>query len=325
MSFFEDPVSTLVRLLKRYVRVAKADGSLANVDVSSEWCNRELLKNCDGQITVGLERSEDQKLSFDGNLRRRLSFLRLNVWVTDKPEKGVVGRNMREKIRAEVMRVIHERRSKPNTVDYNFSGVGCSVGTHKAFHVASANELAPTDSNWTELTDDEYAKLWYSDDTRFSKSASNDGEYAMMLFRFKLDADAKVLKRIVLSFEGYGTAPNGNGAVIKVWNFSASAWQNAVSGSGGADETLTIVLDSNLNDYVRDGYAYLLAKTAHPSNGSTSAILHCDFAEICFTVNGITYADVHTYQDRDDVRVKPFLWRTEFIVKSWLFENVPVT
>jgi hypothetical protein len=323
LSLIEDSVITLTRLLKRYLQVVKDDGSLAVLEVSGEWYNRELLKNCDGQISVGLDRNEDQKLSFNGNLRRALSFIRVNVWVADKPEQGVVGRSMRDKIRAEVNRVIREKRNKPNVVNYNFVGVGRSTGTHKAFHTTSASELTPTDSGWTELSDSEYQKIWYSDDTRFSKSASENGEYAMMLFRFKVDADENVLKQIVLKFEGYGTAPSGNGATIKVWNFSAFAWQSAISGTGETDEVLTITLDSNLPDYVdADGYVYLLAKTTNSCDGSAPATLYCDYVEIGFTVNGMTYADVFAYQDRDEIRVKPFLWRTEFIVKSWLFETV---
>jgi len=326
LSLVENAVATLVRLLKRYLQVVKDDGSLARIEVSGEWYNRELLKNCDGQISIGLDRNEDQKLSFDGNLRRCLSFIRVSVWVVDKPEEGVVGRNLRDKIRAEVNRVIREKRKKPNAVDYNFVGFGRSTGTHKALQIASASELTPTDSGWTELTDSEYQKIWYSDDTRFSKSASENGEYAMVLFRFKIDANENVLKQIVLKFEGYATAPGGSGATVKVWNFSASTWQSAVSGTGETDEFLTITLDSNLPDYVdADGYVYLLAKTTNLSDGSTPATLHCDYVEIDFMVNGITYADVSAYQDRDEVRVKPFLWRTEFIIKSWLFETVTTT
>jgi hypothetical protein len=326
MSQVEDPALTLIRLLKRYLWVMKDDDSLASIYVSQEWYDRELFKNYDGQISVGLERSEDHKLSFDGNLRRRLSFARINVWVTDKPEQGVVGRSMRDKIRADVNRVIREKRNKPNVTDYYFRGVGRSTGTHKAFHGASASDLSPTDSGWTELTDQEYQKIWYSDNDRFSRSVNENGKYALMLFRFKLDADETVVKEIVLKFEGYGTAPAGNGVTIKAWNFSAGAWQNAVSGTAGSDEILTITLTSNLPHYIdADGYVYLLAKTTNPSDGVTAAVLYVDYVEVVFTVNAITYADVASFHDADEVRVKPFLWHTEFTVKTWLFETVPTT
>jgi len=53
--------------------------------------------------------------------------------------------------------------------------------------------------------------------------------------------------------------------------------------------------------------------------------LHCDYAECALTVEGITYADIVGYRDEDQVNVKPFIWRTEFTVKSWLFENVYTT
>ncbi len=323
MSKIEDPAVTLVRLLRRYLWVVKDDGSLANVHVSQEWYDRELLKNFDGQITIGLERNEEYKLSLDGNLRRRLAFARVNVWALDKPEKGVVGRAMRDKIRSEVNRVIREKRNKPNTVDYDYVGVGSLTETHKAYHGASNSEPQPSDSGWTELTDAEYQKIWQSDDNRFSKSVAENGKYALMLFRFKIDADREVVKEMRLMFEGYGTSPAGNGMAVKVWNHVAEAWQNAVSGTGGGDETLTITLSSNLSDYIHaDGYLHFLARTSNPSDGVTPVVLYCDYAQIAFTVNGITYADVASFRDVDEVRVKPFLWRTEFTVKTWLFETV---
>jgi hypothetical protein len=326
MSQTEDPVLTLVRLVKRYLWVVKDDGSLANIYVSQEWYDREVFKNFDGQITVGSDRNEDNKLSFDGNLRRRLSFARVNVWVVDKPEQGIVGRTMRDKIRADVNRVIREKRNHPNEVDYNFQAVSHSSETHKAYHLASAAEPSPSDSGWTELTDAEYQKIWYNDDDRFSKSTSENGKYAFVLFCFKIDVSEDVLKKVVLNFEGYGTAPAGNGGTIKVWNNTASAWQNGVSGTGGSDEVLTITLSSNMPDYVdANGYIYVLAKTTNPSDGEIPAVLYCDYVETAFAVNGISYADIVSFRDIDNVQVKPFMWRTEFAVKSWLFENVPTT
>jgi hypothetical protein len=326
MSQVENPVLTLMRLLKRYLWVVKDDGSLVNIYVSQEWYDRELFKNYDGQITVGLDRNEDNKLSFDGDLRRRLSFARVNVWAVDKPEQSVVGRTMRDRIRADVNRVIREKRNHPNEVDCNFQAVSHSSETHKVYHLASAAEPSPSDSGWTELTDIEYQKIWYSDDDRFSNSTSENGKCALILFCFKTDASEDVLKKIVLNFEGYGTAPVGNGATIKVWNHTASAWENAVSGTGGSDEVLTITLSSNLPDYVdANGYIYLLAETTNPSDGEIPAVLYCDYADMALTVNGISYADIVSFRDLDNVQVKPFIWRTEFAIKSWLFENVQTT
>ncbi|MEM3623447.1 MAG: hypothetical protein QXR76_06745 [Candidatus Bathyarchaeia archaeon] len=315
MTAMENPVLTLIRLLKRYLAVVKDDGALANIHVGQEWLDRELLKSFDGQITVGLDRGEDDKLSFDGSLRRLCLFMRVNAWAFD--------RSIREKMRSEINRVIHGKRTTPNHADYSFCGVGIASATHKAYHCASANELSPNDYGWREFTDGEYQKIWYSDDNRFSKSVLEGGKFAFMLFRFKIDAEENVLKQMILKFEGYGFAPAGNGVTIKVWNHVASAWENAVSGSGESDEILTISLTSALPNYVdSDGYAYLLAKTSFPSNGAAQAILYCDYVKVEFTVNGITHVDIMSFRDADEVRVKPFLLRTEFIVKSWSFENV---
>ena len=321
MSAIEDPITTLVRLLQKNMWLVKDDGSLASVLVTKEWYDRELFKNYDAQVTVGLEHSDDQKIGFSGTARRRLGYAKVNVWLVDK--QGVTGRNMRDKLKEEINRIIREKRNTPNVTGYDLLGVGQGSGTHKAYYAASDSELAPQGIGWTDLTDLEYQKLWYSDNNRFSYSQSENLKYSLMLFRFKIDPNKNVVKKIVLSFEGYGTAPAGNGITIKVWNFDASEWQNAQAGSGGSDETITITLTSSLTSFIdANGYVYLLARTTNPSDGTTPAVIHCDYASCSITVNGITYVDMVSYRDLDEVRVKPFLWRTEFTVKTWLFENV---
>jgi len=326
MTEIEEPITTLVRLLDKNMQVAKDDGSLAKILVSQEWYDRELFKDYDGQVTVGLDRCEDNKIGFSGTTRRRVGFARVNIWTVDKPEQGVTGRKMRDKMRGEINRIIRERRTRPNETIYGFVGVGALTGTHKAHHAGSTSELAPTSSSWTELANTEYEKIWYSDDNRFSKSVNVNLQYALMLFRFKIDPDEKVVKKITLKFEGYGTAPAGNGVTIKVWNFTSQAWQNPAAGTGGTDELITITLSSNITDLIDgNGYTYLLAGTTNPSDGVTSAVLYCDYCECVVTVEGITYCDIVSYRDEDQVNVKPFIWRTEFTVKSWLFENVQAT
>lgn len=71
MSEYEDPVTTGVRLLSKNMRIVKEDGALASVYVSREWYDRELFKNHDGQITVGLGESRDTKIEMSGRIRRR--------------------------------------------------------------------------------------------------------------------------------------------------------------------------------------------------------------------------------------------------------------
>lgn len=493
MTVYEDPVLTVTRMLSRYLRLVKEDGGLAKVHVSTQWYDRELLKNYDGQITVGLDRCDEQLISMDGQKRRRLPFMNVDVWVLDNPKIESAGKPMRDKIRKEVSRVIRERRTIPNQTDYDFVGVGPLTGTHKAYWLTSeeqkfeyydtggdiqlsiygdrwlgqtftpqvrhkitsvkvklrrtglpgtvtacikactSNEVCaeptgpdlcsgttdgnslpdgsfawreisfaegvilekdvryafiikaldadgsdkinilndftdatyprggcfftengggtwivyddvpctptccedlmfeewgfketdPTAPEWHELTADDYVKLWYSDDDRYSYSHNDAPKYAMMLFRFKIESKGNVVKKIVLSFEGYGTAPAGNGITIKVWDHVNEVWENAQVGTGGADETITITLTSDLTDYIDDdGYVWLLARTTNPSDGTTAAVLYCDYALCTITVNGITYCDVVGFRDLDQVRVKPFLWRTEFIVKTWMFEKV---
>jgi hypothetical protein len=315
MSEVENSVDTVVRLLSKNMWVVKEDGSLASILVSREWYDRELFKNYDGQITVGLAESRDTKIDVSGRLRRRVGSLRVNVWSQDMLT--------RQKMVEEVNRIVRQNRNKPNETLYYFRGIGQATGTHKAYHAGSAEELIPQHASWTELANVEYEKIWYSDDNRYSKSHNVNGEYALMLFRFKIDSREKTVKKIVLVFEGYGTAPAENGVTIKIWNHLAQAWQNTQSGTGGADETITITLTSNLTDYIDDsGYVWLLARTTNPSDGTTPAVLYCDYACCTVTVNGITYLDIISYRDADRVDVKPFIFRTEFTLKSWSFEDV---
>jgi hypothetical protein len=234
------------------------------------------------------------------------------------------GKLMRNKIVEEVNRVIRQNRNKPNTTEYNFTGLGYPEGDpHKALQAGASTELTPEHASWTELTNEEYQKIWYSDDQRHSKSHNVNGEYALMLFRFKIESRENTVKKTVLTFEGYGSAPAGNGVTIKVWNHAAGAWQNAQSGTGGADETLIITLTSNLANYVDDNqHVWLLAKTTSPSDGITPAILYCDYASCAVTVNGITYLDIVSFRDADRVDIKPFIYRTEFTLKSWCYEDI---
>jgi len=326
LSELEDAVTTVIRLLQKNVQVVKDDGGAAQIHVSREWYDRELFKNYDGQITVGLAESQDQKIEMSGRIRKRLGSLRVNVWATDKPASSDSGKLMRNKLVEEVNRVVRENRKKPNVTEYGFAGLGYPEGDpHKAFQTGASTEPTPDYSGWTELASVEYEKIWYSDDNRLSKSHNVNGEYALMLFRFKVDSREKAVKQIVLSFEGYGTAPAGNGVTVKVWNHVGQAWQHVQSGTGGADETITVTIILNLTDYIDDGgYIWLLARTTNPSDGATPATLYCDYVNCTITVNGITYVDVASFRDVDLVDVKPFIFRTEFTLKSWSFEDIGV-
>jgi len=323
MSEIEDPAITIARLLKTKMRVTKDDGTLASINVSGEWQNNDALKDNDGQVTVGLAESVDQKIELSGKIRRRLSAIRANVWTTDKLGMNESGKALRYKIIEEVNRVIRQNHNKPNEAVYDFVGAGPSVEGPKAF--SGDSEVAPN-AGWAELSDINYQKLWYSDDQHCQISCGESGGFAVLLFRFKVESREGTVKQIVLGFEGYGTAPSGNGVTVKVWNHTTSAWQNAISNEAGeADEVLTLTLQSSLPDFIdHDGYVWFLASTVNPSDGNTPAALYCDHTSCTVTVNGISYCDISSYRNLDRVDVKPFIYRTEFIIKSWFLENIGV-
>jgi len=326
MPNIEDSVTTLVRLLNNNIRLVKDDGSVGSVYVSKEWFDRDLMKTYDAQVTVGLSGSLDRKIGLSGSKHLTVDSPKINVWVVEKSSSVQSARRIRDKLRQEIKRIIREKRTKPNITKYTFWNLGTDSTTHKAYEAASDSELDPEDEGWSEIEGVDYNKIWYSDDDRHSKSADANLEYALQLFRFKTAAKPDVLTKLELTFEGYGTAPSGNGATIKVWNFTSEVWENAESGTGGADETLTISLTSSFENFVdSDGYVYLLVRTTNASDGSTPAVIYCDYVECTITVQGITYVDVVSHRDLDQVDVKPVIWRTEFLLKSWLFETVLVT
>jgi len=318
-------VITLLRLITTRIRVVKDNGSLANILATKEAYDRELLQQYDAQITMGLDSSQDQKLELAGRLRRRYMVFRCNCYSVDKSTPGAdASKVMRDKVTAQINAIIRENRNLPYQTVYNFYGLGYPSGDpHKAYAAGATTELVPSSASWTELTNTEYQKLWSSDDDRFSKSHNVNNEYALMLFRLKIGAREQCVKKLVLSFEGYGTSPGGNGATIKIWNHVASAWQQTQSGTGGGDETLTITISSSWTDFIdADGYVWLLAKTTNPSNGVTPAVLYCDFVQCTIQVYGISHCDVVSYRNIDITDVKPYLFKAEFLLKGWLFESL---
>jgi hypothetical protein len=331
-------VTTVVRLLKKNIRVINDDGSQASINVSREWYDRELLKNYDGQVTAGLRQPSPIKpLNLSHSLCQRILNFKVDCWVVDKPQ--VKGNRLRSKLREEILRIVREKRFKPNETLYNFVGGTRTVGSHKAYSAESSAELEPNHGNWAELIDADYQKIWYSDNIRITKSTEQTGFYPMFLFRFKFDVSrgdpnisvvSNNVKKIVLSFEGYGYNLAGMGVTIKVWNLASSTWDNAESGSGSSDETITITLTSNLTNYfdvdltTGIGYLYLLARTTNPRS-SAIVDIYCDYVKCVLTVEGLSHVKFGTFNDADDVSVKPFLLHSEFLVIGWMFENVSAT
>jgi hypothetical protein len=328
MSVVEDPVLTVARLLRQYTNqaVLKDNGSFAKIPVTTQIFDRKFLQENDAQITVALEQSTDQKLELAGRLRRRSVLVKSTIWTTDKPAPDAdPGQVVRDKIIVKINTIIRERRNLPNEAPYNFLGLGWPAGDpHKAYQAGAGSELVPGGAGWTELSAPEYAKIWRSDPFSSPSCHNVNNEYALMLFRFKMDARSDVLKKIVWSFEGYGTAPAGNGITIKIWNPFSAAWEQAQTGSGSGDEIISVTVSEDCDNFVdANGYVWLLARTTNPSNGLTPAVLYCDFTELTIQVNGLAFCDVVGYRHAPiNPDVKPYLFQTEFTLKGWLFESI---
>ena len=324
MNEIEDPAATVARLLRTNLCVIKDNETIANVNVTNEWQSNEALRGYDGQITVSVAESLDQKLELNGKMRKRVCNLRVSAWASEQLNSSESARIMRGKIVEEINRVIRQNRSCPNQTSYSFYNTGPLSQTQKVYQCIS--EEPPKATQWIELSGSAYEQLWKSDDNRHQVNATELGNCAALLFGFKLESRKNTNQIISFLFEGYGTAPLGNGVTIKAWNKTNCVWDNAQSGSfAGIDEVITLTLLQNLTDYVdKDGYVWFLARTFEASDGITPAILKCDYIRCAVTVRGITYCDVLGYRDADRVDVKPFIFRTEFTLKSWFFENIGV-
>ncbi len=330
MSELEDPVATLLRLISTRISVTKDDGNAASILTSEAAFDRELLlKQYDSQITLAVDSGQgvvDQRLNLNGTLRRQVYFFKCTAHSVDKPSVpgADLGRVMRNKVAAQINAIIRENRTLPYQTVYNYAGLGYPAGDpHKAYAATAASELAPSSTSWAELSALDYQGIWYSDDVRYSKSVGVNNQYGMMLFRFKIGSRAQCIKKLVVAFEGYGTAPAGNGVTVKLWNHTLATWQQTQAGTGSGDETLTITVSAGWTDFVdSEGYVYVLARTTNPSNGVTPAVLYCDFVQLTVQVYGITYCDVVRHTPVDLTDVKPFLFKTEFTLRGWLFETI---
>lgn len=324
MSETEEAQTTLIRLLKHNLRVVKDNGGLASISVGEEFQQTDALKGYDGQVTVALADSSDQTLELTGKTRKRHQTLRVNVWATDFAH-AENPRLMRAKLVEAVNRAIHQNRKSPNRTLYSFVGCGSGGQTCRAFQGTS--EQAPGHGSWAELSSLGYQQLWYSDDSRVTVNSVQNGEYAVLLLGFKLESRKQAVTKMTLTFEGYGSSQSGAGVTVKVWNSTQATWQHTQTQTGGTgqDYTLTVTLTEDPADYIdKDGYVWLTARTTGPSDGSTEAVLSCDYACCTVTVNGISHCDIISYRQIDHTEVKPFIFRTEFTIKSWFFENIGV-
>ncbi len=320
MGAIEDPAVTIERLLRRKMRVVLDNGALASVEVSSEFPSNDALRVGSGQVTVGLADSSYQMLDLSGRICQRTSVLRVNAWSTDISSAAETGKSLRNKIAAEINKTIVENRCNPNVTLYDFWGL--SVGNRTCRALSGEAESAPN-ANWTEISSSDYQALWYNDNSRCQISKTDSGAYAILLLGFKVENQRCSTQKLVLVFEGYGSSPADNGVTVKVWNNTASAWQNEQTFfSDGEDQTLTITLAANAADFVdEDNYVWLLARTTHPSDGTVAATLFCDYASCTATVNGITYCTVAGSRNLDRVDLKPPIYRTEFTVKTQLIQK----
>ncbi len=338
----EDPVQTVIHLLRSKLHVMRDSGVAAEILVSEANLDRELLlRQFDAQVAVSLDNVQEERLTLDGGLRRLQSTVRCSVFAIDKP--GVAGadagRVMRWKVVDGVCSVVRENRFLPFRFVLDFNGVTAASGPHKAyacgFKPSEQNvDLAPGAAGWVELDDSEsgYRGLWRLDDEdRVAYSVSGEGEHPVVLFGFKIGCKPYIVKKFVFRLFCRASGNDENyGFSVAVWNNAAGAWNDTGMFSpepenyGPAQGDFS--LDVNCGDFVDgDGFVWVLVMGLSPSDGETPAWLYCWFLDLQVDVNGLSFIDVVAYRPVDLVDVKPFVFKEDVILRGWCFERVPVT
>ncbi|MCJ7763190.1 hypothetical protein MUP38_07040 [Candidatus Bathyarchaeota archaeon] len=343
MSELENPVTTILRLLKTKVSVIRNNASVASILYSPEHYDREFMKTYDAVVTLGLESEDINKVNLASTIRWRMIYLRCLIHTVDRTIQIDPAREMRDKTLAGILAVIQANRNLPYQTIYNFDGLGYYSTTHKAYEGADATELAPNSTVWTELSVADYQHFWTSNNDRHTKSTTSNTKYSQFLFSFKvgknttsttiseLEAREQCLKKLVLTFEGYGTGaqpgltpPPTPGITFKIWDHSTSAWTHTQTGTSSAvDEVTTITLTADLINHVdANGYLHVLVRSTYPSNGSDPSSITGDFVECTLQVTGLTFCDVLSFRELNDTNAKPYLWKTELKLKGYMFETV---
>ncbi len=325
---FEDPVTTVILLISKNIHVVKEDSSIAAIYVSREWMNKELFKNYDAQITVGLPSNPQKRVNLSGSIKLSRPTLAVTVWALDRTGDSDTGRQMRQKVVDEVKRIIEANMKTANVSIYDFADIENPSSTNKAFSAVATTELAPNNSAWTELLSADYQKIWSFNAVVYTKTISVNLQNALMLFGFKITNKVSTIKSALLTFVGSGSGAGAEysspltGCTIKVWNSTTNVWEHSIIGTTAA---LTISLTANLQNYVdADGYVWLLAEATDPSNGTYPASLSCDYVSCQVTVNRITYIEITNFGDKDKVDIKPFIFKTIFTLKAWALSTITI-
>jgi len=113
-----------------------------------------------------------------------------------------------------------------------------------------------------EASTGDYQKLSASDgDPWVTEKATKNGEYDAQLYRFKIDEDPRRISSLSVEWEGHGEPYEGCKTETWIWNFSNGEWEQLSSKKGTvSDVWLTEEVEMDAQNYVSDGYVYVLAR-----------------------------------------------------------------
>ncbi|WP_127580815.1 hypothetical protein [Paenibacillus koleovorans] len=184
---------------------------------------------------------------------------------------------------------------------------------HRVLYKTSATFDAPS-TFALELSQSDYDALSKQDGTVMTLSSSSNGQYPMALveldfshYGMSLSEMRKALRSWAAAILAQGSGDNAsvltNGATVKVYDYTTSAWVSIATGTAGTIETLSYTNSTNstLIKYINSSQkAHILVHPTYPASATNASTLLMDYAKLDNTM-----ADYVDYVKSNIVFVQP--------------------
>ena len=172
---------------------------------------------------------------------------------------------------------------------YDFINVTRSSGPHDAYYLSVYN-MPPPKWRWyllkTEATDEEYAAISASDDSRWQAPNPGCSLHALVTFEMVVEEDPASISKIDLVFEGYGQVRSD----FEIWAYNFAKGKGERIGTRmdiptGSDSVMIRSITSHCSDYINDDgkviWGVYEKETNHHSDGYWMAIDYVKLVATC--------------------------------------------
>ena len=155
-----------------------------------------------------------------------------------------------------------------STITHDFQGITNPSFTHVARYDVDDDAIEPAaafNTTGTEFSNNNYARIYASDNSRFRSPTTSNGYKAQHIFRFKLGVNKSSIERLNVSWEGRSQYRQGNSwhgftmpGGVRIWNYSSNSWE-IVGNAPSSETTVSKEYISNIDDYINGNYLFLMA------------------------------------------------------------------